>query len=57
VKAGTFEVTDGEGKAVTISAPNFHLLDGALELERRHLIGEVSQGAGHRDTPHAMREM
>jgi hypothetical protein len=45
VKAGTgkaFEITDGEGKAVTIRAPNFHLLDGALELERRHSKGQVS---------------
>jgi hypothetical protein len=60
VKSGTgktFEEADREGKAVTIRAPNVHLLDGTLELERRHSIGQFSQGTGHRDTPHAMREM
>jgi hypothetical protein len=60
VKSGagkTFKETDCEGIIVAICAPNFHLLNGTLELERRHSIGQVSQDTGHRDTPHAMHKI
>jgi hypothetical protein len=60
MKAGTcktFEKTDCEGITVAICAPYFHALDDTVELERCHPIWQISQGTGHRDTPHAMQKM